>query len=190
MGRCRGVLPPVHPFGSPARERIRRAHDAREVQCSCDSHLSSTVIRDVDVSFRVATNSISTDGSQTVRSTRGLQSAHGVSSQRAVCGRGQVYVGSSRADGRASVVAPEVAVTGLQIEPNGILAVRVRIRGNSPTRLSVKVWPPSQPEPDTWALRTTDRTFELLQNGSVGLSASLDPRAKGAPVRLSFDDLS
>jgi PKD repeat protein len=79
-------------------------------------------------------------------------------------------------------------VSGVTVDEDDRLNVRVQATGTSPTTLRAKVWKVGTAEPSAWTASVTDSTASLQGAGAVGVKAYLSGSATNAPVVASFDD--
>lgn len=71
---------------------------------------------------------------------------------------------------------------------NDDITVKLSVAGTAPTKLGVKVWRSSEPEPTTWQLQATDTTAALQAAGSVGIKASASSLSTVPTTTLKFRD--
>jgi hypothetical protein len=110
--------------------------------------------------------------------------------------RGALIIG---ADARvaielARIVSGAEAVLGSRvyfpsIVPGEALRIRIQAMGTSPSRLRLKVWKATGPEPSSWTLQATDSSPSLQATGGVGLNAYLSSTATNAPIAITMDDV-
>ncbi len=67
--------------------------------------------------------------------------------------------------------------------------MRVQATGTRPTRLRLKSWLASEPEPSAWAIDVMDSEPAWQAKGTVGLTAFLSSTATNAPFDVRIDDL-
>ena len=101
-----------------------------------------------------------------------------------------VSIGRTAADGKESLVTPEVMLPDVTYSADTSLRVRFQVVGTGPTTTRVKVWPVTATEPAMWLLSATDSTGPLQVAGGVGLMHYLGSTAANAPVAALFDDFA
>lgn len=92
-------------------------------------------------------------------------------------------------DGHRTPLGAETLIPNLTLAPNQFLRVKFRVRGAYPTKLRVRIWADSAPEPKQWQLKLKDNTAALQQSGSIGLAADSASTTTNRPLLISFDDL-
>jgi len=97
---------------------------------------------------------------------------------------------SLRLDRGATVIAPEIVVSGVTAAPDRRLDVRVQAIGANPTTVRAKVWEHGTPEPANWLRSATDATSGMQQPGAVGLRTYLSSSASNSPIVTSIHDLT
>jgi len=97
---------------------------------------------------------------------------------------------SLRLDRGATIIAPEIVVSGVTAAPDRRLDVRVQAIGVNPTTVRAKVWEHGTPEPANWLRSATDATSGLQQPGAVGLRTYLSSSASNSPIVTSIHDLT
>ncbi|MEP7377988.1 MAG: right-handed parallel beta-helix repeat-containing protein [Chloroflexota bacterium] len=152
--------------------------------------LSALSLRDIDLRFRVATSKNATGNGQVLTvTTRRVSHSTEYRSRIVLRPNGSVVLSAlSLVNGERRLLGSAVPVAGLNYRANSFLWVRVRIAGNSPTEIKLKVWQAGEPEPSVWSHSVSDRTAALSGAGAVGLGSSLPLNAVNAPVRFTFED--
>jgi CSLREA domain-containing protein len=103
---------------------------------------------------------------------------------------GRVYLAATRVTGGTeALIGTETLVPGLTYAAGQDLGMRAQVAGEDPTRIRIRAWPSTQPEPADWNLTVSDGTATLQVPGAVGVRAYLGGGAT-SPVTLSFDDLA
>ena len=156
-------------------------------------YLTNVSAQDVDVRFKVATNTLATSDNINVgfdvRRVSGFTSYRG--QVRFVPTSNQVWL-------QADTVINDVA-TGLGVNTRAHSAtvavgqfvwVRAQITGTNPTTISMKAWTDGTAEPAGWDYTTTDSTPVLQAPGAVGLLGWLAGNWNQGPITVSFDDLN
>jgi hypothetical protein len=147
--------------------------------------------RDVDVSFRVATNKTAAGGSQYVYGiARRISATTEYRAKLRFATNGQVFVQAGAVVNNAeTAIGSEVLVPGVTHTANGFLWVRAQFVGASPTTIRIRVWADGASEPSTWTYTATNSTASLQANGGVGMRVYMAGGTSNAPVTVSFDDL-
>ncbi len=91
-------------------------------------------------------------------------------------------------DGRTTILDKTVALGGFRVSTGKPYHVRFRVTAVGPTVLQGKVWPASNSQPTSWAIRRTDSASGLQKAGSLAVRASASASAPYVPVRFQFDD--
>jgi len=105
---------------------------------------------------------------------------------------GSVNVAPVKVTGTTSevLIAPEVTLPNTVLQaPDRLIRSRIEVRGLDPTRVRIKVWEASQPEPSGWHVDVFDAEPMLQTAGTIGLRAYLSRSSKNDPVLYRFDDL-
>jgi hypothetical protein len=154
------------------------------------AYLTAPSARDVDITFRVATNKSSTGGGQiSYVALRFVGNNTTYLARLRFTPTGSVGVQAiSEVSGADTLLATEKIITGLTQAANSYIWVRAQVVGASPTTLRIKAWADGQSEPASWQYSTTDSTASLQSVGGVGLRSFLAGSATNAPVLFTFDD--
>ena len=154
--------------------------------------LTDVSAQDVDVRFKVATDTLATSDNINVafdaRRVSGFTSYRG--QVRLVPGN-QVWL---QADTLINnVIAPlgtSAHAVGVTVAASSFIWVRAQLIGTNPTTINMKAWNDGQPEPATWAYTFNDSTPVLQAPGAVGLVGWLSGNWSQGPITLSYDDLN
>jgi hypothetical protein len=152
--------------------------------------LAGVSVRDVDVSFRVATDKATTGGAQYVYAVaRRIDASNEYRAQvRFAPGGGVFLLANSLVGNAATNIGTEVQVAGLTRSPGSFIWVRAQFSGASPTTIRMRAWADGSPEPSTWQFTATNSVAGLQVAGGVGVRAYLGSATSNAPVLVSFDD--
>jgi len=97
---------------------------------------------------------------------------------------------SLRLDSGATIIAPEIVVSGVTAAPDRRLDIRVQTIGTNPTTVRAKVWEHGMPEPANWLRSATDATSGMQQPGAVGLRTYPSSSGSNSPIVTSNHDLA
>jgi hypothetical protein len=148
-------------------------------------------VRDLEGSFRVATNKASAGGGQIAYFVgRRVSAGNNYLARVRFPTDGTVrLVAAKEVAGSVTTLGGEVVVTGLSHSAGSWIRVRVQMTGANPTTIRMRAWPDGTAEPSTWQYAVTDSTTGLQTAGGVGLRAYLSSVATSAPVAFDYDDL-
>ena len=159
---------------------------------SATAVLSAVEVKDVDMTFRVASDKDATGGGQRiVLSARRVSTGNEYRSRVFFGNDGSVALDLARVvNGNVNQLVSRTTVPGLKRQAGASMQVRLRITGSSPATLRAKTWPSGTTEPSGWFVTATDSTASLAQAGDIGLGAFLPNNTSNAPVTFTYDDLT
>jgi hypothetical protein len=164
----------------------------RDPGTTSDVYLSDPLVRDVEISFSFAIDSLPSDGAVFIYAVvRRTEAGTAYRPKIFVSPTGAVFThtGVMRTDGERSIGRPAV-VPGLTLTPGMWVNVRVVATGSDPTVLRVRAWADGEEEPDYWNFGAIDWTGSLQGIGSLGVAAYLGARHPGGPVQVLIDNLT
>jgi hypothetical protein len=152
--------------------------------------LGAISARDVDISFRVATNKV---GAGDLQFAYALARVVGTSEYRVklrLPADGTVLVqASSVTAGVETPISKGVTVPGLTHTAGSFIRVRAQVTGSNPTTIRMRAWVDGGAEPQNWQYSVTNSAAATQVSGAVGLRAYLGTATTNGPVVFSFDDL-
>ncbi len=156
--------------------------------------LTNVSAQDVDVRFKVATDTLAT--SDNINVAFDARRVSGFTSYR---GQVRLTTGNEvwlQADTLINnVIAPlgtNTHAVGVTVTPSSFIWVRGQVisTDSTHTTINMKAWNDGQPEPASWTLSITDSTPILQAPGAVGLVGWLSGAWNQGPITLSYDDLN
>ncbi len=145
--------------------------------------------RDVDITFRVASDKVLAGASMYVYATARRLNNNEYRPRLIFNGNGTNSVGGSvLVGGSESALGSAVVVPGLTQSANSFIRVRAQVVGAGPTTIRIRAWADGQPEPSGWQFSATNSQAVLQAAGSVALRCYLSSGGSNAPVTVSFDD--
>lgn len=154
--------------------------------------LSDVSIRDADVAFSVALDTLPADGAMHVyAAVRRTPTGVAYRPKIFVTPTGALYAhaGVLLIDGERSL-GRSALIPGLTVTGGTVIHFRTTVSGSDPTIIRVRAWASGEEEPEYWNFGAIDWTGSLQGVGSIGLAAYLGVRHPGGPVRVAFDDLT
>ena len=153
--------------------------------------LASVSARDLDLSFRAATDKTAVGTSEWVYGlARRVSSTTEYRAMLRLAPGGGVFVQASAVvNGTETGIGSEVRVTSLTHTAGSFIRVRAQFSGINPTTIRIRAWADGTTEPTTWNYTGTNSAATLQVAGGVGLRAYLGGAATNAPVLVSLDDL-
>lgn len=152
--------------------------------------LKSVAARDSETAFELAIDKLPAGGSGLYTSVIARADANSDGYEARVIFRADGVVGASIAksiDGTANVLPG--GKDALTATPGERIRAKFRVESASPTRLRLKVWKATDPEPALWLIDLDDSDAAFQVAGVSGLRVYLAAGTTSLPVTLSFDDL-
>jgi hypothetical protein len=152
--------------------------------------LTPVLARDVDVSFRVATDKVAAGAPVYVYSAARRISASSAYWLKLTLGTdGSVWLHASRHVANTEQgIGSAVRVSGLTHKAGTFIRLRSQVTGASPTTIRLRAWADGEAEPTGWIYTATDSTTALQVAGAVDVRAYLGSKASNAPLNVRFDD--
>jgi hypothetical protein len=153
--------------------------------------LTGAAARDVDLSFRVASNKPTAGAAQFVYGVaRRVSSTSEYRIRLRMPPNGNALIQATSVVGNAeTALGTEVRVPGADHTAGAFIRVRAEVTGSNPTTINIRAWADGTAEPSGWQYSVTDSAAALQVSGGVGVRAYLSSATSNGPVLFSFDDL-
>src|SRR3954470_18337145 len=152
--------------------------------------LNGIRVRDVDVTFRISNNKLTSGGDQSLIIIGRRVSATDDYRARLYLGaNGAVSIDLARmVSSTVTQIVKPVLISGLTFKINTPISVHFSATGAAPTTLRARAWLSSAAEPAAWTVTASDGTATLATAGAAGL-ATRTPAGTGNAVTFTTDDL-
>ncbi|MGE5141263.1 MAG: hypothetical protein ACM3JD_17480, partial [Rudaea sp.] len=155
------------------------------------AYLMSVSVRDVEGTWRFATNKLAAGGGQMAYLVvRRVSAGNDYLVRVRFPTDGSVTVQAAKeVGGSFYLLGSEVTVAGLTHQAGAYIRVRAQVVGVNPTTLRIRAWADGTTEPTSWQYVASDSEGVLQAAGGVGLRAYVGA-ITNAPVVFTYDDLS
>jgi len=152
--------------------------------------LAGVSAANVDLTFRVATNKLSTGGGQFIYGVvRRVSATAEYRAKLRIAADGSIFLQAGSVAGNTETpLGTEIRVPGLLVTAGAFIHLRVQVSGANPTTIRMRAWADGSAEPASWQYTVTSSAAGLQVAGAVGVRAYVSGAVTNTPITLSVDD--